>query len=65
MLQATWHLPQVHTKPWLQSLLRMQVPPASIFFAPLQPTNSQDETIIKPRMRDTDIPILQINSSSS
>jgi hypothetical protein len=59
--QATWHLPQVHTRPWLQSLLRTHVPPTSIFFAELQPTKSQAETTIKERMRDqdADISILQ------
>jgi hypothetical protein len=29
--QETWQKPQVHTRPWLQSLLRMHVPPRSNF----------------------------------
>jgi hypothetical protein len=59
--QASWHLPAVHTSGELQSLLRMQVPPTSIFFGPLQPTMRNDETMIDPRMRcpDADISILQ------
>jgi hypothetical protein len=43
----------------------MQVPPTSIFFDPLQAATSHAETTIKPTTRDTDIPILQISSSSS
>jgi hypothetical protein len=58
--QATWHRPEVHTREPPQSLLRMQVPPTSIFFAELQPAASHTETTIKPRTRDTDISILQI-----
>jgi hypothetical protein len=60
--QATWHLPQVHTRDWLQSLLRMHEPPTSIFFAWVQPAASQAEASIKPRMRnhDADISILQL-----
>jgi hypothetical protein len=49
----------VHTKDPLQSLLRMHVPPTSIFFAPLHPAARQAETTTKPRMRDADISILQ------
>jgi hypothetical protein len=50
----------VHTKDPLQSLLRMHVPPTSIFFAEVHPAASQAETTIKPRMRnhDADISIL-------
>jgi len=57
--QATWHTPEVHTSEPPQSLLRMQVPPTSIFFAELQPAASHTETTINPRTRDTDISILQ------
>jgi hypothetical protein len=51
----------VHSKDPLQSLLRMHVPPTSIFFAPPQPATSQAETTIKPTRRnhDTNISILQ------
>jgi hypothetical protein len=61
VLQAAWHLPQVHTRDWLQSLLSTHAPPTSIFFASLQPTKSHNEVIIKPgtRNRDADISILQ------
>jgi hypothetical protein len=45
----------VHTKDPLQSLLRMHVPPTSIFFAEVHPAASQAETTIRPRMRDADI----------
>jgi hypothetical protein len=48
----------VHTKGLLQSVLRMHVAPASIFFAELQPTTSHDETIINPTRRNADISIL-------
>jgi hypothetical protein len=57
--QASWHLPMVHTSGELQSLLRMHVPPTSIFFVPLQPAASQAKATVKPRMRDADISILQ------
>jgi hypothetical protein len=50
----------VHTKEPVQSLLRMHVPPTSIFFAELQPAGSHAETTIKPRTRDVDISILQV-----
>jgi hypothetical protein len=52
----------VHTKDPLQSLLKMHVPPTSIFFAPPHPAASQAETTIRPEMRnhDTDISILQL-----
>jgi hypothetical protein len=60
--QTSWHLPAVQTRVPVQSLLRTQVPPTSIFFAELlQLTTSQDETTIKPGMRnDADISILQV-----
>ena len=60
--QAAWHLPQVHTRPWLQSLLRTHVPPTSIFIGELQPAASDVETTIKPRTRchDADISIIQV-----
>jgi hypothetical protein len=58
--QATWQMPHVHTKEPPQSLLSMQVPPTSIFLAPLHPARSHAEAIIKPRMRDVDIPILRV-----
>jgi hypothetical protein len=57
--QATWHTPEVQTREPPQSLLRMQVPPTSIFFAELQLAASHTETAIKSRTRDTDISILQ------
>jgi hypothetical protein len=57
--QASWHLRSVHSSDELQSLLRMHVPPTSIFFDELQPTRSHDETIVKPRRRFADISILQ------
>jgi hypothetical protein len=63
--QASWHLPAVHTKESLQSLLSTHAPPTSIFFGELQPTASNAETIIKPRTRDTDISSLQFCLSSS
>lgn len=52
----------VHSKDPLQSLLRMHVPPTSIFFAEVHPTASQTEAAMKPRRRDhdTDISILQL-----
>jgi hypothetical protein len=52
--QATWHLPMLHTRDALQSLLSMHVPPTAIFVSPLQPTTSPDKTIVKPRMRNLD-----------
>ncbi len=55
--QASWHLPAVHTSGELQSLLRVQVPPTSIFFASLQPTMRQAETTTKPRIRSDDADI--------
>jgi hypothetical protein len=58
--QAVWHRPEVHTSEPVQSLLRMHVPPTSIFFAELQPAASHTETTTKPRTRDADISILQI-----
>jgi len=33
---SVWHRPEVHTSEPVQSLLRMHVPPTSIFFAELQ-----------------------------
>ena len=58
--QASWHLPHVHARGWLQSLLRTHAPPTSIFFAELHPAAKQAETTIKLKMRnhDTDISIL-------
>jgi hypothetical protein len=44
----------------MQSLLRMQVPPTSIFFGEVQPAASHAETTIKPRTRDRDISILRV-----
>ena len=58
--QATWHTPEVHTKEPVQSLLRMHVPPTSIFLDELHADVSHAETTIKPRTRDTDISILQV-----
>jgi hypothetical protein len=60
--QATWHMPHVHTKDPPQSLLRMQVPPTSIFFGAVQPVASDAETIIKPRRRcwNVDTSILRV-----
>jgi hypothetical protein len=58
--QAVWHRPEVHTSEPVQSLLRMHVPPTSIFFAELQPAASHTETTTKTRTRDADISILQI-----
>ena len=58
--QATWHRPEVHTKEPVQSLLRMHVPPTSIFLDELHADVSHAETTIKPRTRDTDISILQV-----
>jgi hypothetical protein len=60
--QASWHLPTVHTRGWMQSLFMMQLPPTSILLAELQPAASEAETTIKPRMRnhDTDISLLQL-----
>jgi hypothetical protein len=52
----------VQTRESVQSLLRMQAPPTSIFVAELQPSASHAETIIKPRTRihDADISILRV-----
>jgi hypothetical protein len=58
--QASWHLPMVHIKGWLQSLLSTHVAPNLSFSeSPLQPAVSHDESAIRPRMRDADIAILQ------
>jgi hypothetical protein len=59
--QATWQMPQVHTKEPPQSLLRMQVPPTSIFFGEVQPAASHAVLITKPKTRcqNADISILR------
>jgi hypothetical protein len=48
----SWHLLMVHTKGWLQSLLRRHVAPISIFFKSLHPTARQADVTTKPRTRN-------------
>jgi hypothetical protein len=62
--QAWWHLPIVHVRNSLQSLVSVHDPPTSMVGELSQPTASHDAAMVKPRMRSHDADILNLQFSS-